>query len=69
MLRTLILGTLLFVGPFLSMSWAQNKTEPTETRPPLPGTLQKTFQWDYTCPAAELAHSFVKEEEERARAT
>jgi hypothetical protein len=52
------LGTLLFVSPFLSMSWAQNKTGPIETTPPLPGTLQKTFQWDCTCPGGR-ACSFI----------
>ncbi len=39
MSRALFLGTLLFAGPFLSMSWAQNKTEPTQTGPP--SRLQK----------------------------
>ena len=28
MSRILFLGTLLFVGPFLSLSWAKDKTEP-----------------------------------------
>ncbi len=37
MSRALFLGTLLF-GPFLNMSWAQNKTEPTQTRPTFPFT-------------------------------
>jgi hypothetical protein len=39
MSRALFLGTLLFAGLFLNMSWAQNKTEPTQTRPP--SRLQK----------------------------
>jgi len=39
MSRALFLGTLLFAGPFLNMSWAQNKTEPAQTR--LPSRSQK----------------------------
>ena len=60
MSRALLLGTLLFAGPFLSMSWPQNslaqnssaqdKTEPTRTGLPFPFT-KTTFQWDYSCPA------------------
>jgi hypothetical protein len=50
MSRAVFFGTLLFVGPFLSMSWAQNKTEPTNTGPLFPGTSQMTFQWNYSCP-------------------
>jgi len=55
MSRALFLGTLLFVGPFLSMSclspsWAQDKTEPVQSRPPFPFS-KTTFQWDYSCPA------------------
>jgi hypothetical protein len=49
MSRALFLGTLLLVGPFLNMSWAQNKTEPTQTRPPFP-FAKTTFQWEYSCP-------------------
>ena len=57
MSRALFLGTLLFAGPLSSMSWAQNKTEPTQTGPPFPFT-KTTFQWDYSCPGA-TACSFV----------
>ena len=57
MSRALFLGTLLFAGPFLSMSLAQNKTEPTQTGPPLPFT-KTIFQWDYSCPAG-IGCSFV----------
>jgi hypothetical protein len=62
MSRALFLGMVLFVGPFLSMtclstSWAQDKTEPLQTRPPFPFT-KTTFQWDYSCPA-NIACSFV----------
>jgi hypothetical protein len=56
MSRALFLGTLLFAGPFLSLSWAQDKTEPTQTAPPFPFT-KTTFQWDYSCPAG-IACSF-----------
>jgi len=56
MSRALFLGTLLFAGLFLSMSWAQNKTEPTQTRPPFPFT-KTTFQWEYSCPGG-VACSF-----------
>ena len=55
MSRALFFGTLLVAGPFLGMScaqnsWAQNKTEPTQTAPPFPFT-KTIFQWDYSCPA------------------
>jgi len=50
MSRAVLFGTLLFVGPFLSLSWAQNKTEPTEAGPPYPAASKMTFQWDYSCP-------------------
>ena len=54
MSRALFLGTLLFVGPFLSMSLAaQDKTEPTG--PSFPGSSSETtFQWDYSCPDGTL---------------
>ena len=58
MLRALFVGVLLFVGPFLSTSWAQNKTEPTDGGPLFPGTSQITFQWDYSCPGGK-ACSFI----------
>ena len=57
MSRALLVGTLLFAGPFLSMSWAQNKIEPTQTGPSFPFT-KTTFRWDYSCPAG-LPCSFV----------
>src|ERR1700704_6344546 len=57
MSRALFIGTLLFAGSFLNMSWAQNKTEPTETRPTFPFT-KTTFQWEYSCPGGE-ACSFI----------
>jgi hypothetical protein len=50
MLRAVFFGTLTFVCSVLSMSWAQNKTEPTETGPH-PGTLQ--FRWEYSCPGGK----------------
>jgi len=55
MSRALFLGTVLFVGLFLGMScsstsWAQDRTEPGQARPPFPFT-KATFQWDYSCPA------------------
>jgi len=57
MSRALFLGTLLFAGSFLNMSWARNKIEPTETRPRFPFT-KTTFQWEYSCPGGE-ACSFI----------
>jgi hypothetical protein len=49
MSRGLFLGTLLvFAGPFLSASWAQNKAEPG---PPYPNGSNITFQWSYSCPS------------------
>ena len=57
MSRALFLGTLLFAGPFLNMSWAQNKTEPTQTRLSFPFT-KTTFQWEYSCPGG-VACSFI----------
>ena len=57
MSRALFLGTLLFAGPFLSMSWAQNKTEAAQTVPPFPFS-KTTFQWDYSCPTP-IACSFI----------
>ena len=49
MSRALFLVTLLFVGSFLSVSWAQNKAEPPAQGPPFPGGSSITFQWDYSC--------------------
>ena len=57
MSRALFLGTLLFAGSFLNMSWAQNKTEPTQTRLSFPFT-KTTFQWEYSCPGG-VACSFI----------
>ena len=53
MSRALFLGILLFVGPFLSTSWAQNKTEPRDAVPLFPRTSQITFEWDYSCPGGK----------------
>ena len=49
MSRAFFFGTLLFVGTFLSMSWAQNKIEPTQTGPTVPAGSNITFQWNYSC--------------------
>ena len=49
MSRAVFFGTLLFVGPFVSVSWGQNKTEPPRLRPAFPGGSNITFQWDYSC--------------------
>jgi hypothetical protein len=57
MSRVSFLVTLLSAGLFLSTSWAQNKTEPTQTGPHFPFT-KTIFQWDYSCPG-DLACSFV----------
>jgi len=46
MSRGLFVGTLLFAGPFLGASWAQNKAEPG---PPFPSGADITFQWIYSC--------------------
>jgi len=53
MSRALFLGTLLFVSPFLGISWAQNKAEPPQPGPPFPGGSYITFQWDYSCPSGK----------------
>lgn len=57
MSRAVCFGMLLFVCPLLSTSWAQNKTEPTDTGPRYPRTLP--FEWDYSCPGAGRDCSFV----------
>ena len=74
MSRALFLGTLLLVGPFLSMAWAQDKTAPTETGPILSRKITNDismglFLLNGIIPAwsAELAHSNVRERVERAR--
>jgi hypothetical protein len=53
MLRGLFLGTLatlLFAGPFLSASWAENDADPD---PPYPAGSDITFQWSYSCPSSK----------------
>jgi hypothetical protein len=54
MWRALLFGALLFVGPFLSMSWAQHKTEPPDSGPLFPGASQITFHWEYSCPGGRV---------------
>jgi hypothetical protein len=52
MLRGLFLGTLgmlLFAGPFLSASWAQDKAKLAQ---PFPEGSVITFQWNYSCPSS-----------------
>jgi len=58
MSRALFLGMLLFAGPFLSVTWAQNKTGPIENRPSFPDRSQMTFQWNYSCPGGRVC-SFI----------
>jgi hypothetical protein len=41
------LGTLLFAGPFLGLSWAQNKPPPV---PPFLEGAEITLQLSYSCP-------------------
>jgi hypothetical protein len=41
------LGTLLFAGPFLGLSWAQNKPPPV---PPFLEEAEITLQLSYSCP-------------------
>src|SRR5882724_5494022 len=52
MSRAVCFGMLLFVSPFLSTSWAQNKTKPLHPR-----TLP--FQWEYSCRGAGRDCSFI----------
>ena len=49
MSRAFFFGTLLFVGTFLSMSWAQNKIEPTQLDQPSRPDQNIAFQWNYSC--------------------
>jgi hypothetical protein len=42
-----LLVLLLFGGPFLGTSWAQNRAEP---RLPYPEGSDITYQWSYSCP-------------------
>jgi hypothetical protein len=51
MSRAVFFGTLLFVGPFLSTSWAQDKIDLSAAGPRFPGGSDITFQWIYSCPA------------------
>jgi hypothetical protein len=44
MSRMAFFGMLLFVSPFLSISWAQDNTEPI-----VPAGSNITFQWNYSC--------------------
>jgi hypothetical protein len=54
MSRALILGTLLFSGLLVNLSWAQNKGEAeVPAGPPYPGASDITFQWDYACPSGK----------------
>jgi hypothetical protein len=52
------LGTLLFAGPFLSVSWAQDKSEPPTPAPPFLAGAEITSQLNYSCPS-NTACSFV----------
>jgi hypothetical protein len=47
------LGTIIFVLPLASPSWAQKPPVPAEAdqaNPPYPGESHITFQWNYSCP-------------------
>lgn len=55
MSRRLILGTLLFVGFFVSATWAQERTG---LQAPFPAASNITMQWNYSC-ASGQACSFV----------
>ena len=52
------LGTLPFAGPFLSVSWAQDKSEPLAPAPPFVAGAEITSQLNYSCPS-NTACSFV----------
>jgi hypothetical protein len=52
------LTTLLFAGPFLSVSWAQDKAEPPTPAPPFLSGAEITSQFNYYCPS-NTACSFV----------
>jgi hypothetical protein len=61
MSRRLFLGTLgtaLFVGSFLTTSWAQNVSEPPTSAPPFLSGAEITSQLNYSCPS-NTACSFV----------
>ena len=55
-LRTI--GTLLFAGPFLTVSWAQDKAEPPTLVPPYMAGAEITSQLNYSCPS-NTACSFI----------
>jgi hypothetical protein len=57
MLRPLRLGTLVCASSLLSISWAQNKIESTQTGPPFPFAAT-VYQWDYSCPNG-ISCSFI----------
>jgi hypothetical protein len=52
------LGTLLFGGTFLSVSWAQDKSESPAPAPPFLAGGEITSQLNYSCPS-NTACSFV----------
>jgi hypothetical protein len=52
------LGTLPFAGQFLSLSWAQDKSEPLAPAPPFLAGAEITSQLNYSCPS-NTACSFV----------
>jgi len=52
------LGTLLFAGPLLSVSWAQDKAEAPAPVPPALAGAEITSQLNYSCPS-NTACSFV----------
>ena len=51
------IGTLLF-APFLSVSWAQDKTQPPTPVPPVLAGAEITSQLNYSCPS-NTACSFI----------
>jgi len=55
-LRTL--GTLLFAGSFLNVSWAEDYSEPLTSVPPFLARAAITSQLNYSCPS-NIACSFV----------
>ena len=57
------LGTILFAGPIVGVSWAQRKGEPG---PPFPGGAGLRFSGFIPAQTAEAAHSAVRDCEEQA---
>jgi hypothetical protein len=53
-----MLGTPLFVGSFLTLSWAQNGSESLTPAPPFLSGAEITSQLNYSCPS-NTACSFV----------